>query len=831
MRITSCKINHLTNPLGYWLDRCVFSWTVEEAQGKKPDASRIVVKTDNRIIVDTGWANLDNIATQLDVFLIPQTRYTWTVSVRTDVGEEATSAENWFETGLERWSARWIGCDNTISRHPIFTKSICPEKSVASARLYICGLGLYEARWNGEKIGLEYLTPYCNNYNAWVQYQTYDITKLLQMPGQLAIELGNGWYNERFGIRKHPKPYYSDGWKLIAQISMTYTDGTTEQICTDESWKVTRSSIFCSNIYDGEYRDDTLPAMDPVSAVYVTPPKGTLKARCSTPVMVRQEMPVREVLHTPAGETVLDMGQNMTGTFRFTVRAPEGARIHLQFGEILQNGNFYRENLRSAKAEYVYISDGKPHILEPKFTFYGYRYVKVCGVPDVKAADFTGLLLYSELKRTGYLETGNPQVNQLISNIEWGQIDNFLDVPTDCPQRDERMGWTGDAQVFAPTACYQRDSYAFFAKYLRDLWSEQRDNQGAVPDVVPSFGKNTCSSAWGDAACIIPWTLYRFYGDKSILEDQYPSMRAWVDYITALDGMDNGWRNHYHYGDWLALDSPREDYLHGGTDLGFVASTQYRYCAILTAQAAHVLGKKQDAEKYEKLAERILSEIRREYFTATGRCAVPTQTGQLLTVRYGLGTDPARSVTDLVDRLHLDANKLKTGFVGTPLLCPVLTQTGHADMAFELLLNEEYPGWLYEVKMGATTVWERWNSVDENGIIADNGMNSLNHYAYGSIAQWLYEDVAGIAPLEPGFRKARLAPHMHPELKQLRARMESAAGTWDIFWKIQKNGDIFYRCVIPFGCTAELELPYGGGVHNLETGSFETTYSPNEGLC
>lgn len=827
MRIISCKLNHMTNPMGYWLERCVFSWIVEEAKGKKPVASRIVVKTENRIVADTGWADLDNIATQLDISLVAQTRYAWTVSVRTDQGEEAISAENWFETGLEQWSARWIGCDNTISRHPIFSKDIRPEKCVAAARLYICGLGLYEARWNGEKIGQEYLTPYCNNYNAWVQYQTYDITDLLQTPGRLAIELGNGWCNERFGIRKHPKPYYSDGWKLLAQIRVTYTDGTTEQICTDQSWKVTRSTISFSNIYDGEYRDDTLPAMDPVDAVYVTPPKGELKARCSTPVMVRQKMPVREVIHTPAGETVLDMGQNMTGAFRFAVHEPEGTRIHLQFGEILQNGNFYRDNLRSAKAEYVYISDGKPHVLEPKFAFFGYRYVKVCGVLEVKAADFTGLLLYSDLKKTGYLETGNALVNQLISNIEWGQIDNFLDVPTDCPQRDERMGWTGDAQVFAPTACYQRDSYAFFAKYLRDLWSEQRDNQGAVPDVVPSFGKNTCSSAWGDAACIIPWTLYQFYGDKSILEDQYPSMRAWVDYITGLDGTDNGWRRHYHYGDWLALDSPREDYLHGGTDLGFVASTQYRYCAILTSQAARVLGKDQDAEKYEKLAERILSEIRREYFTATGRCAVPTQTGQLLTVRYNLGTDHARSVADLVERLHMDADKLKTGFVGTPLLCPVLTQTGNADIAFALLLNEEYPGWLYEVKMGATTVWERWNSVDENGIIADNGMNSLNHYAYGSIAQWLYEDVAGIVPLEPGFRKARLAPHMHPELKQLHARMESVAGTWEVFWKIQDNGSIFYRCVVPFGCTAELELPYGGGTHNLETGSFETTYSPS----
>lgn len=831
MQIEHCRVNHLANPLGFAMEKQVFSWVVEDAKGKYQKEARILVKVGGSIAADTGWKNLDSVAATVELTLKPCTRYAWTVAVRTDAGEEAVSEENWFETGLDTWQAKWIGCDDSEPRHPVFTKRIEPGREVSSARLYICGLGLYEARWNGEKIGNEYLAPFCNNYNDWIQYQTYDVTQQLNAAGALSVELGNGWYKGRFGPDRKQKPHYGDSWKLLAQVHIAYTDGSEEIIGTDESWKVTRSSIFFSNIYDGECRDDTLPEVAPVKAIPVEAPKGTLSERYSTPVTVRQALPVKEILHTPAGETVIDVGQNMTGIFRLRVKEPKGTQIHLQFGEILQDGNFYRDNLRTAKAEYIYISDGAPHVLEPKFTFYGFRYVKVQGISHLNAEDFTALVLHSELPRAGFLETGNPLVNQLLSNIQWGQIANFLDVPTDCPQRDERMGWTGDAQVFAPTACYQRDCYAFYQKYLHDLWTEQQGNAGAVPDVVPSFGKTGCSAAWGDAACIIPWTLYEFYGDKAILEQQYASMAAWVDYITSVDGNDNGWRRHFHYGDWLALDGPKPEEQRGSTDVGMIASTQYRYCAQLTAKAAGVLGKTADAAQYEALAEQILTGIREEYFTPKGRCAVPTQTGLLLSVKYGLSPDAGRIGDDLANRLKLDGGMLKTGFVGTPLLCPVLTAAGHGDCAFDLLLNEDYPGWLYAVKLGATTVWERWNSVGENGKIAENGMNSLNHYAYGSIAQWLYQDVVGIAPALPGFRRARLAPLMNWKLGMAEAKYHSAAGCWKAGWEVQQNGDISYHCTVPFGCTAELNLPYGGGNYELEPGQFQITYTPNIPLC
>ncbi len=832
MKITHCQTNHITNPLGYALSRPVFSWQVEEAAGKRQTAARIRIRREGEEVHDTGWAELDSLAAPIGLPLSPRTRYTWTVAVRTDAGEEGESEPQWFETAKldEPWEARWIGCDDAEPRHPVFSREIFPRRPVARARLYLCGLGLCEAAWNGEKIGAEHLTPYCNDYDRWVQYQTYDVTGEVQAPGVLSVTLGNGWYKGRFGLDRSKKSCYGEHWKLLAELRLTYDDGSEETIGTGGDWQVTRSNLTFSNLYDGEHQDDTLPPVPPVPAVLVEPPKGALTARRSTPVRTRQELPVRELLRTPSGETVLDLGQNLTGGFRLRVHVPSGQEVRLQFGEILQNGSFYRGNLRTARAEYRYISDGQPHTLEPKFTFYGYRYVKVEGIGDLVPEDFTALLWHSELPRSGHLETGHPLVNQLISNAQWSQIDNFLDVPTDCPQRDERLGWTGDAQVFAPTACYQRESYAFFAKYLHDLAEVQRALGGEVPDVVPTFGKTGCSAAWGDAACVIPWTLYQFYGDPAILEAQYPSMAAWVDYVAALDGTDHGWRRHFHYGDWLALDAPDGKNQRGGTDVGYVADTQFHRSALLTARAARVLGRTEEAERYEALAGRILEGLRAEYFTPTGRCAVPTQTGHLLALQDGVSPVPERTAADLAARLKQDGGQLKTGFVGAPLLCPGLTEAGYPELAFDLLLNEDYPGWLYAVRLGATTIWERWDSVAPDGTIAENGMNSLNHYAYGSIVSWLYRDVAGIAPASPGFRRAALRPRVDPRLGHVTAKYRSAAGLWRAGWEVLPDGQISYRCTVPFGCTAELTLPYGGGTYRLEAGEFAHTYTPDRPL-
>ena len=828
MYITACQVNHLTDPLGYLLERTVFSWRVEDAQGTRAEASRLCVRQGGAVVYDSGWAQLDSLAAPAVFPLRPRTRYTWRVSVRTDRGEEARSEENWFETGRmdEPWQAQWIGCADA-ERLPVFSRRVTPERPVRSARLYICGLGLYEAAWNGERIGSEYMTPYCTNYDAWVQYQTYDVTAQLQQAGELSVTLADGWYAGRFGFTKDGLPYYRGSRKLLAELILTYDDGSEQHIGTDPSWRVTRSRITFSGIYDGEHRDDTLPELPPEPALPVDPPRGAVTARLSTPVAVRRELPVT-LLRTPAGETVFDTHQNMTGIFRLRVHVPAGRLVRLQFGEVLQNGNFYNGNLRSAKAEYRYLSDGAEHILSPRFTFYGYRYVRIEGVEAPDPADFTALVLHSELPVTGRLTTGHALVNRLIRNAEWGHIGNFLDVPTDCPQRDERMGWTGDAQVFAPTACYLRSCFSFFAKYLRDLASEQACFGGEVPQTVPSFGMLPSSAAWGDAACIIPWVCYEYSGDSSILSDQFDSMCAWVAFMDRLEQDGHGWRDHFHFGDWLALDGPGGiDGVQGGTDKGYIALTYLRCSAELTARAADVLGRPADAARMRAIADRTLAELRAEYFTPTGRCTEGTQTGLLLALHHHLSPDEARTRRDLAQKMAQCEGRLKTGFVGTPILCEELMKAGMEEQAFRLLVNEEYPGWLYSVKLGATTVWERWNSILPDGSISSTGMNSLNHYAYGSIVAWLYRDVAGIAPAEPGFRSARLRPHVSRTLGSAEAEYISAAGTWRAAWQILPDGRIRYRCTVPFGCTATLDLPRGGGHYTLQPGDFTHTYTPD----
>ncbi len=845
MILTKCRVNHLTSPLGFAMEKTVFSWNVEESRGTCQTAARILIRSDRGIEADTGWADLNPLAAEIPVALRPRTRYTWTVSVRTDAGEEAVSEEQWFETGKmdENWNARWISCDSSQPRHPVFGTQIPAHPDAVRARLYICGLGLYEASFNGQKIGDEYLTPYFNDYHLWCQYQTFDLTEQVREGGTLSVLLGNGWYKGRFGFSTDAKPCYGSEWKLIAEIRIAHADGSETVLGTDGDWTVRRSSITFSNIYDGEHRDDTLPETDPEPAVLAMQPEGALTARYSLPVRAHETFPVAEVIRTPSGETVLDIGQNLAGSFRLHVREPAGTRIRLRFGEILQDGNFYQDNLRSARAEYDYVSGGEA-VLEPRFTFYGFRYVKIEGLTHFEPEDFTAFALYSELTDRSTLRFGHPGIDRLTENIRWGMKSNFLDVPTDCPQRDERMGWTGDAQVFASTACYLTDPIVFYGKYLHDMALEQQTDGGRVPDYIPNTDlSGNCSSIWGDAATIIPWTMYLHSGDLSILRDAYPSMTAWVDYITRLDGEDHGWRRHFSYGDWLSLDAPWDpNGMRGATDEAFLNDVFYRKSAMLCAKAAELLGRDADAERYSALAERILQGIRQEYYSPSGRCCIPTQTAALLTLSEGLA-DPERARELLMTLLERSDGTLTTGFTGTPLLCPVLSGNGMEDQAFRILLYEEYPGWLYEVKMGATTVWERWNSVLPDGHISSTGMNSLNHYSYGSVADWLFGDVAGLRPCEdaPGFRKAVIAPRLNWHLRSAHLDADTASGRYLVSWELPDPEHVCLCVTVPFGCSADITLPRSGkepftvgpGTYRYDyelTSSLEKTFSTDTPL-
>ena len=866
MIITNCTVDHKQNPLGYFMDVPVFGWTVEDAKGTKQKQARILVEEidpitgKGRKAADTGWGKLNSLGTPVKMRLKPRTRYSWTVRVTTDAaGEEEVSEEHFFETSKmeEAWAAKWIGCDDTIKRHPIFHKEIRTDGQIASARLYITGLGLYEARIDGKKVGDEFLTPYCNDYFDWVQYQTFDVTYDLKEKGshQLAIELGNGWYKERIGFSKRMEPFFGNSWKLLAELHVLYADGKEEVYATDDTWDVTRSTITFSNIYDGEHRDDTLPEAAPEKARLTDAPKGNprtgngdkeaiLTPRYSVPVRIYESFPVAEQIKTPAGECVLDIGQNIAGIWSLKVDEPAGTTIHLQVGEILQQGNFYNENLRTAKAEYFYVTNGKPISLMPRFTFYGFRFVKIevkgpgeeaFHAPEkFNSEDFAAFSLTSDNVQRGFITTGHEMINKLVENTRWGMMDNFVDVPTDCPQRDERLGWTGDAQVFAPTALYLADAAAFYTKFLHDMALEQEKWGGLVPNFVPFVDDDpkTAATAWGDAGAIIPWNVYLFSGDKELLAKYYPQMKAWVDYLTAFTGDDHQWRKIFHFGDWLALDTPYAGpaAVLGATDEGFIADTYYRKSALLVAKAAGVLGCQEDEKVYTELAEKLRQGLLEEYFSPNGRCCIDTQTAALLNINEGLSVRE-KAVAMLEKQMKISDGKLKTGFVGTPLLCKVLTEIGRKDLAYGLLLNEEYPGWIYEIKLGATTVWERWNSVLEDGSISSTGMNSLNHYAYGSICEWIFGYCGGLKPVEevPGFKKVTIAPVVDKALSPFELSYDSSAGTYEVSWKVLDDDHLKVEITVPFDATAVVTLPLSGKEpFEVGAGTYSYTYEVTE---
>lgn len=871
MKISNMQCNRITNPLGFFLGKPRLSWIIETQKAKKQLACIVQVALDEQmqnIVYDSGKrTDISSIGYTLDLELVPYTRYYWQVQVATDAGD-VTSQIAWFETAKmdQPWQAQWITPEwdeNTIQ--PLLRKQFSLSKEVTSARLYISGLGLYEAEINGERVGDEYFTPYCNSYDNWIQYQTFDVTnQLYQGANAIGVMLADGWYKGRFGWIKKDGEIYGDRLALICELAVTYRDGSKEVICSDDTWQAHPSYIISSSIYDGEVLDANkltagwseakLSEVGWSGVRYTDIDKSLLEDRRSIPVKIMEEIRPLEIITTPNGETVLDMGQNMVGWLQFKVDAPQGHEIYLQYGEELQDGIFSQENLRSAKAEFTYISDGKPATVIPHFTFYGFRYVKITGWPgELNLADFTGHVVYSDLQRMGTLETSDPKINRLYLNALWGQKGNFLDVPTDCPQRDERMGWTGDAQMFSGTACFNMDCGAFFSKYLYDLAFEQKQLGGMVPDMVPGFKmKQNGSAAWSEAATVIPWNLYLHYGDKKILEQQLDSMIAYIDFIKRQDDGDRLWNSGFHYGDWLALDGKSEYDRFGGTPTDLIATAYYAYSSGIVAKTARVLEKNDLAAEYEQLAAAVKQAFCDEFVTPNGRLAVDTQTAYVVALYMDLVPDNLRPrlIELLAKKLADNNNYLTTGFVGTSYLCRVLSDNGLNDIAYTLLLNEESPSWLYAVNLGATTIWERWNSLTPEGKFGELGMNSLNHYTYGSVVEWMYRNMCGINPLEeyPGFSRIRIAPQPDRRLDYARARVNTAVGEYVSGWEYTTTG-LQFEFTIPFNVVAEITLPGavaravkvndqtlaeaqleyrvvdGNVVLELETGQYQVIYS------
>ncbi|MBN2220643.1 MAG: family 78 glycoside hydrolase catalytic domain [Vallitaleaceae bacterium] len=842
MKIVNCKTNHLVNPIAYDMEQLVLTWVVEESKSSKQTYARVRVYEDQNkesLVHDSGERKeIDGRAYEPGIELKPYTRYFWEVEVEGNLLDRATSEMNYFETGKmkEEWTASWITTaweDQKIS--PYVRKRFQVNKVLKQARLYIIGLGLYEAHMNGERIGNELLTPYCNAYDAWLQYQAYDVSNQIQRgENMLGVLLGNGWAKGRFGTFGEMNTTYIDDFALRCELHLNYEDGSFEIIGTDESWTSKPAPILEDSIYNGEIFDanrisedwaDTKSDNEGWEKVRSYEPKGLgpIVDRMSPPVMIKEEIKPIELIHTPAGEWVLDMGQNMVGWLRCKIKEPKGAKIVLSHGEVMQEGNFYRDNLREAKAQYTYISDGKEAVVEPHFTFYGFRYVKLEGFRSpIDLNDFIGCVIYSDLDTIGHIETSDPLVNRLFLNALWGQKGNFLDVPTDCPQRDERMGWTGDAQVFSGTASFNMDTYAFYVKFMRDLYEEQKFSGGMVASTVPTFTQNKHSEAsfigggacaWSDAATVIPWEVYLHTGDASILKRQYDSMKSWVDWIIKKDqesGDRKLWTVGFHFGDWLALDGPVEGGVMGGTDNGLLASAYYRLSTNILSKTAKALGFAEDEKYYGERSEQIKRAIQDEFFSKNGRSTIQTQTAHVVALHFDLVEEQAkkRVVNDLKALLKKSQMHLKTGFIGTPYLCRSLSDNDASDEAYQLFLQEDYPSWLYEVIMGATTIWERWNSILPDGKISGTGMNSLNHYAYGSIMEWVYRNVCGIKPLEeaPGFKQFIIRPEANGRMRYAKASLYSSMGQIESGWELAEDGSLCIKVKVPFDTRAKIYL-------------------------
>ena len=847
MKIVDQKCNYQFNPMGISLGDIVFTWKCVETLGTKSVKTRFIIAEDDKIEKVIHQEESSEIASPYHPEFICDAgkTYYWKVCVTDDAGDYCESGVSSFEGGHPdgQFSGMWITPKFSHELHPVMRKVFSLTKDelekIKKTRLYICGLGLYEAYINGQKVGNDYLTPYFTDYRYWIQYQTYDIGKLLKEgENTVTVYLANGWYKGKFGYMAYGQmcEYYGDRFLLIADMILS-GDGFEKRICTDESWDCLKSPVASSGIYDGEVWDfrkqkNILGAQgrEVSKAVAAKEPVGKLTPMIGTPLRAHERIKPAEILLTPAGEYVIDFGQEISGWAEFTNETEKDNRVVLEYGEVLQKGNFYRDNLRTAEAKYTYISSGDKDRARAHFTFFGFRYVKVSGMTleEIKRADFEAVALYSDIAETGFIETSNEKINRLISNTKWSQKDNFVDIPTDCPQRDERCGWTGDAQIFSGSASYHMETPSFFRKYLKDMLFEQGEKNGAVPYVVPdvlTIGREKMaepefdltedkwgeagSSVWGDAAVIIPWNMYLHYGNKVWLSEQYANMKAWCDFMIHMEEEHcqgkRLWDCGFHFGDWLSLDVEGDaagmDNREGGTDKYFVSSVYYMTSLEITSKAAAILANKEDVDRYHTRSLEVRKAIRDKYRTGNGTISINSQTAYAISIWFNLFDEDELEAAgnNLIEILKKWNYHLATGFVGTTFLCSALTKTGHAKEAFTLLLNEDYPSWLYEVNLGATTIWERWNSLLPDGSISGTGMNSLNHYAYGAIVEWIYTMVCGISVDEDHVagKKVCITPHVDARLSFARASVDMPVGKYESGWEIN-NDTVTYSFTVPF---------------------------------
>ncbi|WP_235496674.1 alpha-L-rhamnosidase [Leifsonia sp. Root4] len=701
---------------------------------------------------------------------------------------------------------------------------------VASARLYATAHGIYTARLNGAPIDDTVLAPGWTAYEHRLRIRAYDVTSLVATgDNHLDFVLGNGWWRGRFGFLGE-RAIYGDRLALLAQLEVTLVDGSVQILATDGSWVARPTGILSDDIYDGQTTDLRNDPDAPFTATVeeVDADLSRLVGEDGPPMRVTATIPAAKIWTSSSGKTLVDFGQNLVGWVRLRIRgAAAGSEIILRHAEVLEDGELGVGPLRTARATDTFLLSGAAEeFLEPSLTFHGFRYAEISGAGEIPAADIEAAVIGSDLERTGWFSSSHELLDRFHENVVWGMRGNFLDVPTDCPQRDERLGWTGDIQVFAPTATYLFDSAGFLSSWLADLAVEQHPD-GSVPHVVPDILRTQLTSApaaaWGDAATVVPWTLWERTGDRGILRRQFDSMRAWVDCVHKLAGDDLIWRGGFQYGDWLDPTAPHDDAAAAKADPDVVATAHFARSAELVARAAAVLGEESEAARYGSLANSVRVAFRHAFVTGDGRILSDAQTVYAIALEWELLEDPRqRQVAGqrLADLVRTSDFRIATGFVGTPVVADALMNAGHADVAFRLLLQTHAPSWLYPVTMGATTVWERWDSLLPDGSINPSGMTSFNHYALGSIVDWVHRRVAGLAPAEPGYRTLAVRPMPPAQLEHASARHTTPYGEAAVSWR-KTDGTLVLDVQVPVGSTATVELPWGTGTATVGHGAHQ----------
>ena len=852
------RVEHLRDSLGIGVSQPRLSWIVTTTAAGRQQAGYEIeaYRPNGRLHSETGRVASDQSVLVPWPFAPLSSRERLQIRVR--VWGSHGRPSSWsalapVEAGLlhpDDWSAQFVTPaweEDTAQPQPgpLLRREFDIRLGVREARLYVTALGVYEAQLNGSTVGDHVLAPGWTSYHHRLRYQTYDVTGLLREgPNAVGAILGDGWYRGRFGFGGGRRNIYGDRLALLAQLEIHYADGTTDLVVTDETWRAARGPILASGIYDGETYDARLeqsgwsvPGFDDRDWVGVRPLKhdlATLVAPTGPPVRRTELVAPVAISTSPSGRTIVDFGQNLVGRIRLTVRGEAGQTITLRHAEVLENGELGTRPLRHAQAIDRYTLRGEDvETWEPRFTFHGFRYAEVDGWPgDLHGNDLSAVVCHSAMEQIGWFECSDPLINRLHENVVWSMRGNVLDIPTDCPQRDERMGWTGDIQVFAPTACFLYDTAGFLQSWLRDLAADQ-DSSGIVPFVVPNVIPEPVrpAAAWGDAAVIVPWVLYQRYGDMGILADQFASMKAWVDHIAVLAGERYLWDHGFQLGDWLDPSAPPDNPGAARTDHYLVASAYFARSAELVGLAAGVLGRADDESRYLALSTRIRDAFAVEYVSPAGRLVSDAATAYALALEFGLLRDDAQrshAGARLAALVRDSGYRISTGFVGTPLICDALCSAGAYDAAFRLLTQRHCPSWLYPVTMGATTIWERWDSLLPDGSINPGEMTSFNHYALGAVADWLHRTVGGLAPAAPGYRRIAVRPHPGGGLTHARARHRTPYGLAECSWKIE-GGQIAVEVVVPPNATASVTLPGGEATtHEVGSGTHRWSYMYQE---